>query len=191
MQPITPLLSALTYSVLVILASSGPNAPVNQTLQKFLAIVITTFTCQLLAFSRSIYIKISYVVIIFKVSVLCFIALAGLISLTGARRHSPDMIDTPYGLDNLRKDFSSRTKDPFQYSIAMLNIMRAYLGYENANFVRRPSALLTKCIVADVSRYLERSGLDLITMKDALFEEQLKWQLLLFAYYMLWLTLHL
>jgi hypothetical protein len=137
------------------------------------------------------YFKLSYVVIMFKVSVLCFIALTGLISLTGARRHSGDMINTPYGLENLRNDLSSRTEDPFQYSIAMLNIMRAYLGYENANFVRRPIASSMRYIVADVSRSFERSGLDLMRMRDVPSGEQQKWQSLLFASYISWSTSHL
>ncbi|KAL9619190.1 MAG: hypothetical protein Q9160_006199 [Pyrenula sp. 1 TL-2023] len=127
--------NALIFAQQVLFASSGTNSSLDPRLVKFLAIVITTFVCQILAFSRSAYIKISYVIIVIKIFVLCFIAIVGLISFTGARRHSPDMINTPYGLTNLHSDFSKRKADPYSYSLAMLNIMRAYLGYENANFI--------------------------------------------------------
>lgn len=62
------------------------------------------------------------------------------------------MIDTPYGMENLRSDFALRTGDPYLYSYALLNIMRAFLGYENANFVRHLVSL-TKHIITDASRY--------------------------------------
>lgn len=81
----------------------------------------------------------------FKVAVLCFIIIVGLVSLSHTRAHGANTINTPYGIINLQSDLSSRTQDPYQYSMAMLNIMRAFLGYENANFVWKfPTALLDK-----------------------------------------------
>lgn len=126
----------------VIRASSGSNGPVNKKLQKFFAIIIVTLVCQLQTFSRSIYVKTSDLIALFKVLVLCLIAIGGLVALSGQRRHGPEMITTPYGRANLQTDFALRTANPFQYSVAMLDIMRAFLGYENANFVRRADVQL-------------------------------------------------
>ena len=119
----------------VIYANTSTHGPVNADLQKFFAIIIVTFVCQLQAFSRSIYVKISNIIAIFKIAVLFLIAIAGLAAIGGARRHPADMIQTPYGMANLRSDLTLRTANPFQYSLAMLNIMRAFLGFENANYV--------------------------------------------------------
>ncbi|MCJ1399377.1 hypothetical protein MMC11_002579 [Xylographa trunciseda] len=127
--------NALIFAKEVLLAGSNGDDPINTNLQKFLAIVIVTFVCQLLAFSRFIYIKISNLIAIFKISVLCFIVLLGFVAIDGARVHSSTTINTTYGKQNLSSDFGSRTGNPYQYSLAMLNIMRAFLGYENANFV--------------------------------------------------------
>lgn len=120
---------------IVIYANTSTHESINTNLQKFFAIIIVTFVCQLQAFSRSIYVKISNFIAVFKITVLCLIVIAGLAAIGGARRHPADMIQTPYGRANLKSDIASRTTNPFQYSLAMLNIMRAFLGYENANYV--------------------------------------------------------
>ena len=127
--------NALTFGREIILAGADATTPVNTNLQKLFAILIVTFVCQLQAYSRSIYIRVSNVLAIFKVSSLVFVSICGLIALGGVRRHSTAFIDTPYGIVNLIDIFATRAESPYAYSLALLNVMRAFLGYENANLV--------------------------------------------------------
>ena len=128
--------NALTFGKEVILAGSASDTvPINQNLQKFFAIVIITLICQLQAYSRSIYIRISNALALFKVCVLTFIVLCGFVVLGGTRRPSDAPIETPYGIANFSDDFALQTRNLSEYSLALLNVMRAFLGYENANFV--------------------------------------------------------
>ena len=127
--------NALTFGREVILAGSDATAPVNTNLQKLFAILIVTFVCQLQAYSRSIYIRVSNVLAIIKVSSLVFVSICGFIALGGVRRHSTAFINTSYGTVNLTHIFATRAESPYAYSLALLNVMRAFLGYENANLV--------------------------------------------------------
>ena len=129
--------NALTFGREVILAGADATAPVNTNLQKLFAILIVTFVCQLQAYSRSIYIRVSNVLAIVKVSSLIFVSICGLIALAGVRRHSTAFINTSYGTVNLTHIFGTRAESPYAYSLALLNVMRAFLGYENANLVDR------------------------------------------------------
>lgn len=131
--------NALLFGQQVIIAGSPVGAPVNQNLQKFFAIMITTFVCQLQAYSRFIYVRIGNTLAVLKVTALLFVACCGLAALAKARVAGPNEIDTPYGKSDLSDAFTDGSNNPYQYSIALLNVMRAFLGYENANFVKEPS----------------------------------------------------
>ena len=129
--------NALTFGKEVILAGSETRAgtAVDTKLQKFFAIIIVTFVCQLQAFSRSIYIRMSNLLALFKISSLVVISICGILALFGVRRENGSTIGTPYGRINLENGFSGRSTSLYQYSLALLNVMRAFLGYENANLV--------------------------------------------------------
>ncbi|OCL02043.1 amino acid transporter [Glonium stellatum] len=127
--------NSLQFGSDVIMAGSSYNGQYNQNLQKFFAIMITTFVCQLLAYSRFIYVRICNTLAVLKVIALVFITVCGLVALTGARRHGGDEIQTSYGKADLANAFATRSNDPYQYALALLSVMRAFLGYENANFV--------------------------------------------------------
>jgi L-asparagine transporter-like permease len=128
--------NALLFGKEVIVAGSPSNAPINHNLQKFLAVVITTFVCQLQAYSRFLYVRIGNTLAMLKVAALLFIAICGLAALGKAGGAGAHELHTAYGKANLNDAFASRSSNPYQYSIALLNVMRAFLGYENANFVR-------------------------------------------------------
>ena len=129
--------NALTFGREVIIAGSRarPGDPVDPRLQKFFAVMIVTFVCQLQAYSRSIYIRLSNILALFKISSLVIISICGLIALGGVRRRNSSTIETTYGTANLEEAFSTRSGSLHQYSLALLNVMRAFLGYENANLV--------------------------------------------------------
>lgn len=76
-----------------------------------------------------------------KVSGLVFVAVCGWVALGGGRVNSVNDIHTPYGKEDLTNIFATRTDNLFHYSLALLNVMRAFLGYENANFVCIPRSI--------------------------------------------------
>ena len=127
--------NAMTFAREVILAGSPVGAAVDPTLQKFFAIVIVTFICQLQAFSRYINVYFSNALALFKVLLLGFISVAGWVALAGKRTPSAASIRSSYGKGSLANLFVGDSGSPYGYSLALLNIMRAFLGYENANFV--------------------------------------------------------
>ncbi|KUJ16668.1 amino acid transporter, partial [Mollisia scopiformis] len=127
--------NALVFGQEIIVASSPVNAPINQNLQKFFAIIIATFICQLQAYSRFLYIKLGNTLAVVKVVALLFIVICGLAALGKARVTGANEIETSYGKADLSNAFASGSGNPYQYALALLNVMRAFLGYENANFV--------------------------------------------------------
>jgi amino acid transporter len=128
--------NALQFGKEVIVAASPKDVTINQNLQKLFAVIIITLVCQLQAYSRAIYIRISNALAVFKVTSLLFIVVCGIVALTNGRvPEAKNEIPTPYGKVDLTNAFASATNNPYQYGIALLNIMRAFLGYENANFV--------------------------------------------------------
>jgi amino acid transporter len=128
--------NALQFGREVIVAGSSPTADVNTKLQKFFAVVIIMFVCQIQAYSRLIYVRICNTLAVLKLSALLFIGICGIIALAGVRKHVNGEATTPYGVEDLQMDFRLRSRNVYQYSLALLSIMRAFLGYENANFVR-------------------------------------------------------
>jgi L-asparagine transporter-like permease len=129
--------NALQFGLQVILASSyGREKSNNEQLDKFLAIVIITFVCQLHSYSRSIYINIANVLAIIKASSLAFISICGFLALGGFRMSSgQEHFSAKYGMQNLKLDFDSKSNNLFEYALALLSVIRAFQGYENANFV--------------------------------------------------------
>ena len=162
--------NALTFGREIILAGADATTPVNTNLQKLFAVLIVTFVCQLQAYSRTIYIRVSNVLAIFKISSLVFISICGLIALGGIRRHSIALIDTSYGTENLTHVFDTRAESPYAYSLALLNVMRAFLGYENANLVDYTMWLIV-CLADQYRRSWKKSE-GQTTTQDVSSEEQ-------------------
>ena len=133
--------NALTFGREVIIAGSGahPGASVDPRLQKFFAVIVVTFVCQLQAYSRSIYVRLSNVLAISKISSLAIISICGLVALGGIRNSKNSFTETPYGKANLDDAFKMPSHSLYLYSLALLNVMRAFLGYENANLVCKPT----------------------------------------------------
>jgi Amino acid permease len=133
--------NALTFGKEVIIAASPPGTSVDHRLQKLFAILIITLVCQLQAFSRVMNIRVHNALAAFKVGLLLFVSVTGWVALAGKRTSSAAAQgDTRYGEQNLSRIFEGNRGSPYAYSLALLNIIRAFLGYENANFVRRDSA---------------------------------------------------
>lgn len=128
--------NALTFGKEIIVASSSQNTLVNGNLQKLFAVIIITLVCQLQAYSRAIYVRISNTLAVLKLLSLLFISVCGLVALANARVPAGSReIHTPYGKEDLANAFATISSNPYQYALALLSVMRAFLGYENANFV--------------------------------------------------------
>jgi len=124
------------FGLEIILANSPDATKVNYTLQKFIAIVVITLVCQFNAYSRSVYINVANLLAIIKVLFLIFISICGFVAFHGVRSGAGQKeVPTTYGTQNLPFDIASRSDNPFEYSLALLSVMRAFFGYENANFV--------------------------------------------------------
>jgi amino acid transporter len=125
----------------IIIANSPKDTNINDKLEKFFAVMIITFVCQLLAYSRSIYIRIGNTIALLKVISLVFISLCGIAALAKARVKGVNEIQTPYGTTDFSNAFASASNNPCQYGLALLSVIRAFQGYENANFVSFSSPL--------------------------------------------------
>ena len=131
--------NALTFGKEIVLATRGGSS-VDSSLQKFLAVVIITVVCQLQAYSRNIYVKLSNLLAVYKITLLSIIAICGFLALGGVRIQNSTTIQTPYGMENMTGIFEAEQRSLYDYSLALLNVMRAFLGYENANYVRHSDA---------------------------------------------------
>jgi amino acid transporter len=127
--------NALVFGKQVIVASSPGAASVDPRLQKFFAILIVTFVCQLQAFSRTMNVRVNNILAAFKLLMLSFIAVAGFLAIGGVRAPAAKLVGSEYSKENLTDAFTHTSRNWYGYSLALLNIVRAFLGYENANFV--------------------------------------------------------
>lgn len=71
----------------------------------------------------------------FKLLLLAFIAVAGFLAIGGVRAPAAEAVGSEYSKENLTDVFARTGRNWYGYSLALLNIVRAFLGYENANFV--------------------------------------------------------
>jgi hypothetical protein len=142
--------NALQMSKEIIIANSPKDANISDKLEKFFAIMIITFVCQLLAYSRSIYIRIGNILALLKVLSLVFISLYGVAALAKARVRGGNEIPTPYGTTDFSNAFASASKSPYQYGLALLSVVRAFQGYENANFVSFFPPLTVLRLIKDI-----------------------------------------
>lgn len=126
--------NALLFGGGVLTASTPPGTKPDQRLQKFLAVVILSIVCIFQSFSRLNYIRFSDVFAMYKGLVLTVISIIGWLALGGVRSSAASETGH-YGLSNINKDISEGDLSALAVGIALLDILRAYSGYENVNYV--------------------------------------------------------
>ena len=129
--------NALVFGESVLTASTPENAQLDHRLQKFFAILIVAFVCQLQAVSRINFVRFANGFAVYKISLLSFITILGWCALRGERAPAAAKIGGDYGTKNFQNAFRGSTRTLYPIAVAMLDISRIYSGYENANFVRR------------------------------------------------------
>ncbi|KAI0130316.1 amino acid permease-domain-containing protein [Xylariales sp. AK1849] len=126
--------NALLFGNGVLTASTPPGTAPEQRLQKLFAVLLLSVVCVFQSFSRLNYIRFSDVFALYKSLVLSFISIIGWLALGGVR--SPAAAGTgQYGLANIQNDASKGTLSALAVGVALLDILRAYSGYENVNYV--------------------------------------------------------
>jgi hypothetical protein len=129
--------NSLTFGKEVVVAASPPGTAVDHRLQKLFAILLITIVCQSQAFSRIMNVRFHNVLAAYKICLLLFISVAGWVAIAGKRTRSAAAVGpVDFGESQLSHIFDGNTGSPYAYSLALLNIIRAFQGYENANFVR-------------------------------------------------------
>jgi len=88
-------------------------------------------------FSRKMGIALNNFLAIYKVSVVSFIIIIGFAAMAGAKRKGVSDGDPGYGLQNLSAAEFAKTerKSMQEYVSAILGVLWAYTGWENANYV--------------------------------------------------------
>jgi amino acid transporter len=129
--------NALQFASSVIAACTSPDAPVDPRLQKFIAVAIVGLICLLQVYSRNTVVRLNNVLAAYKLLFLLFIMLLGFCALGGVRTAAASATGSPYGIVNLQASFAGTSTKPYGWGVALLVVQRAYLGYENANFVGR------------------------------------------------------
>ncbi|KAK8033727.1 hypothetical protein PG991_003125 [Apiospora marii] len=134
--------NALLFGSGILIAATPAGTVFDYRLQKFFAVVLLSVVCIFQSFSRLNYIRFSDVFALYKGLVLSFVSIVGWFALGGVR--SPLAFDTgDYGISNLQNDTPEVGVSALAVGIALLNIFRAYSGYENVNYVleevQRPS----------------------------------------------------
>ncbi|KAF1998128.1 amino acid transporter [Amniculicola lignicola CBS 123094] len=125
---------ALVFGSAVITASTPAGTKIDRRLQKLFAILLVAVVCLFQSISRLNYIRFSDGFALYKTCLCSFIILLGMIALAGKTFAEPAP-NTPYGVANLEGSFSDATLSPYIIAISILQIMRAYFGYENVNYI--------------------------------------------------------
>jgi hypothetical protein len=128
--------SALIFGQSILQASTPQGTAIDHRLQKFFAILLVGIICQLQSVSRLNYIWFSNVFAVYKLALLSLMTVLGWCALGHQRLPAAQGHDDPYGVINLSHSFAGTTTQPYAIALALLDIMRVYAGYENANFVR-------------------------------------------------------
>ena len=101
--------------------------------QRFIALVFITFVCLIHVFSRKMGIFVNNALAAYKVALLLFVVIAGFACLAGAGGEGQKADE--YGKVNLQNAFADSSGSPYAYASALLNVLYAYQGWENANYV--------------------------------------------------------
>jgi hypothetical protein len=88
---------------------------------------------------------------------LTLLTVTGWCAMAGHRTSSAAASGKPYGLENLKAGFHHTEFQPYDFALALLSIMRVFLGYENANFVwPLPAQRLIPFLITSPSRSLKK-----------------------------------
>lgn len=136
--------NTLAFAKLVLQAFEPDQPNPDFRLQKFIALCLLSCVCLLHIFSRKMGIAVNNMLAIYKVTLVTFIIIIGFAAMGGARgkgRHSKGLTG-PYGMENWKHAMDTTPKSMSDYSMAILGVLWAYTGWENANYVlsevRRP-----------------------------------------------------
>lgn len=155
--------NTIAFAKGMLMAFDPDNEKPDYRLQRFVALVCITFICLIHLFSRKMGIFMNNALAAYKVGLLLFVVISGFVCLGGGGVGSRG--DAPYGAENLRDAFSGGSKEPYDYASAMLHVLYAYGGWENANYVlaevRRPRG--------DESRTFRRAVLLAFTVVTVLY----------------------
>ena len=131
--------NTIAFAKGMLMAFDPENNKPDYRLQRFVALVCITFICLIHLFSRKMGIFMNNALAAYKVGLLLFVVISGFACLGGSGVGSRG--DAPYGAENLRDAFSGSSKSPYAYASAMLHVLYAYGGWENANYVSSDLAL--------------------------------------------------
>ncbi|KAI5819595.1 amino acid permease-domain-containing protein [Pyronema omphalodes] len=133
--------NTIAFAKLILQAFEPGEANPDYRLQKFLALCLLTAVCLLHIFSRNMGIFVNNMLATYKVGLVVFIILVGFAAMGGARGKGATS-DEPYGMVNWDNAMATKTMSMWEYSNAILGVLWAYTGWENANYVlsevRRP-----------------------------------------------------
>ncbi|KAA8903666.1 amino acid permease-domain-containing protein [Sphaerosporella brunnea] len=130
--------NCITFGKLILQAFDPGNPNPNYHLQKFIALVMLTCVCAVHMFSRKMGIALNNFLAIYKVSLVAFIIIIGFAAMGGAKGKGVQDGGNPrFGLKNISTAELMRTegKSMSEYATAILGVLWAYTGWENANYV--------------------------------------------------------
>ncbi|KAI5781499.1 amino acid permease-domain-containing protein [Geopyxis carbonaria] len=134
--------NCVAFAKLVLQAFEPGDPNPDYRLQKFIALCLLTAVCLLHTFSRKWGVAVNNMLAIYKVTLVTFIILVGFAAMAGGRGKGVTTGDPKYGLVNFENAMETRTMSMLEYSTAILGVLWAYTGWENANYVlsevRRP-----------------------------------------------------
>ena len=125
--------NTIAFAKHMLVAFDDTNENPDYRLQRFVALVCISFICLIHSFSRKMGIFMNNALAACKVCLLLFVVVAGFVCLAGAGGggHKGD----EYGKVNLGHAFAHSSGSPYAYASAMLSVLFAYQGWENANYV--------------------------------------------------------
>jgi amino acid transporter len=150
--------NALIFGASVIQASTPAGTPVDHRLQKFFAIVLVATICVLQTLSRMNYIRFCNLFGLYKITFLTVLTVLGWCALASKRTSKATASGDPYGAINFHNSFKNIQSRPYAIALALLDIMRAYSGYEYANFVRIDGHSVPKDSALTLPRSSKKSG---------------------------------
>ena len=125
--------NTIAFSKHMLVAFDDTNENPDYRLQRFVALVTISFICLIHFFSRKMGIFMNNALAAYKVGLLLFVVLTGLACLAGAGGKGQNKNE--YGRVNLEHVFDGSSGSPYSYASAMLGVLFAYQGWENANYV--------------------------------------------------------
>src|SRR5690606_30784611 len=126
--------NCIAFAKQIIQAFRPEIANPDQNLVKFIALCVITLVCLIHFFSRKMGIVMNNLLALYKLVLLTFVVVSGFAALGGARVGGSRAGDT-YGTENFKNSFKTNgdTRSPRDYAGAMLSVLYAFQGWENAN----------------------------------------------------------